>query len=237
MIEVVANISIIGKNKSPFLLGESKIGEKAMGEHIDRVESVGKRKMLNFSCDGADRDSTETLSWGVVSSGGDVSFNDRKKMIWYNEIGVDFKGANVNVVLQDTLRKKKYSVSNYKVDSFDYDFDKLVAKVAFKDGLEKLQDATFSGTTVDPTKTGANFLSNVYSFLAEETYRATGIEFVPYQELDQKTREQIDRYCLPILIIKPQSFWSVWQKFGESTQTRIYKQKDGRVVCKYQDGG
>ena len=236
MITLSAKVTIKGDNPSPFVIGQSAIGSGYFGENIAREDYITNRQLLSLESGLSDRETGATISWGVISDGGKISFNKNESFVRLANMGVEIEGSGLDVFINNTLTKKSEQVGEYVVSRFSYDLANKVSTIEFTDGLQDWQDATFEGFTIDPLDFESVFLTNLYERLRLLTEEQLGIRMTALDKLDKATYNHLGRYNLPMSLIKPQSFWSVWDKFGKATQTHIFKRADGEVTCKYEGG-
>ena len=236
MITLSAIITIKGHNPSPFVIGQTPVGSGLIGAEIVRDEFINTRNILSLDAGVSDRETGATISWGLISNGGQLSFNKNEEFVRLASIGVEIEGSKVEVFLNNTATKKKERIGEYFVSKFSYDVSSKVSTIQFTDGLEDWQDATFEGFSVDPLNLEPIYCSKLYEKMRGETESAFGVVVEPFLELNEATRKHLNRYYLPTSLVKAQSFWSVWDKFGKATQTHIFKKPNGKITCRYEGG-
>lgn len=142
MITLTAEITVKGENATPFVLGSSRLGYANFGEIVDKVELINKRVMLSLECETRDRSDIDKPSFGVISNGGSLSFNDgySQFLILINS-GFLSGGEEIKIFLENTITRQRKKVGVYYAENWGYDNENKTVSVSFKDNLEKLQDA------------------------------------------------------------------------------------------------
>lgn len=141
MIVLTAEIEIKGDNPSPFKLGNSKLGVASFGEIVNAVQVIDKRNILSLESEIRDRADVGKPSFGVVSSGGNISFKDpQKRFLGYATSGFLKEGLEIRIFLNNTVTKQKRIVGKYYSTNWDYDNNNNTVSVSFNDGLEKFQE-------------------------------------------------------------------------------------------------
>ena len=236
MITLSAKISLKGDNPSPFVIGSSSVGSDMLGEDISRNDGITVRNLLSMKSEMADRETGDSISWGVISNGGRIEFNKNDTLVRLARNGVEIEGGRVVVSLNNTITQKSQEVGEYYISRFSYDVVSKVSAIDLTDGLQSWQDATFEGFTIDPLNLESAFMTGMYERLRVITEEKFGVKMTALDKLDKATYNHLVRYNIPMSLIKAQSFWSVWDKFGEATQTHIFKRDDGEITCKYEGG-
>ena len=235
MITLTAEITVKGENATPFVLGSSRLGHANFGEIFDTVEVINKRVMLSLDCETRDRSDIEKPSFGVISNGGSLSFNDgySRFLILINS-GFLSGGEEIKIFLENTVTKQRRQVGVYYADDWDFDNDSKSVSVKIRDDLEDWQEIPCPALNYDIENPRDSSMKEIYNFLHRQTpekYRMT-----PFKELETETKKIIEGTTVGIPFIKASNLWSQWTKFCENCATQIYKNEEGETVCKYMGG-
>jgi hypothetical protein len=235
MITLKAEITVKGENATPFVLGSSRLGYANFGEIVDRVELIDKRVMLSLDCETRDRSDIEKPSFGVISNGGSLSFNDGYSR-FLNLINSGFLsgGEEIKIFLENTITKQRRQVGVYYAEDWDFDNDSKSISVKIRDDLEEWQEIDCPALNYDIENGSDSSMKDIYDFLFRNT--PSKYNMLPFKQLDDETRQFISKSTIGIPLIYSSNLWNQWQKFCDSCCTQIYKNKDGNTVCKYMGG-
>lgn len=140
MITLTAEIEIGWSNINSFKLGESPLGGFLFGETSDDY-IINKSNILSCETEIRDRADIDKPSFGLISSGGSISFNDRNKVfLQLYEDGVFGSKNKVFFYIENTITKARQLVATHYIDNVDYDIENNVVNVQTTDGLERLQN-------------------------------------------------------------------------------------------------
>lgn len=142
MITLTAQMRIQGENPLPFTLGVSELGSGALfGETVDVEQIFDQRNLLSIESEVKDRSDIEQPSFGIISNGGSLSFNDSSsRFLEYANAGLLTEGIEIKIFLENTLTKSKKQVGLYYTTDWEYDNGNRSVSVSFKDNLEDLQN-------------------------------------------------------------------------------------------------
>lgn len=237
MITLTAEIKIQSKNGNPFVLGESVLGDHLFGESVEEVKEINQRSILSLTGNLFDRGNEGMPDFGVISSGGSVSFND-KNLVFYNYAvaGILKSGYEVRIFCNNTLSKASEQLGVFYADEWEYDNNSKRVSVSLKDGIEEWQEINYGGINYDPRNSTSKNFEWLYKELSNFTKEKSKIWVVDFKDLDEKTKKLLSELYIEYPVIFSGNIWSVWQKFGEATQTHIFKNKNGLATCKYNGG-
>ena len=225
--EIVITIPNWSSPNSPF---------KIQGIYFALSISVDRRNIISISTDIADRSDFKLPSFGIISNVGQIEFNDIDgKILTYAEAGLLISGANVKIMLNNTLVDgANEEIANLKTDAWDYDNDNRVVRVSLKDDLEEWQDINVGEISYDPRKVE----SKPFSWLYEHLWAITNPKYhmQSLEELDEKTYGVLTNTYIQYPLLESGSLWKQWTKLCQVCQLHIYKNGDGIVVCRYNGG-
>lgn len=154
MITLTAQMRIQGENPLPFTLGVSELGGGALfGTTIDEEVKFDRRNLISLESEVKDRADIEKPSFGIISTGGSLSFKDASsRFLNYANAGLLNEGIEIKIFVENTLTKKSVQVGQYYTTDWDYDNDNRSVTVSFKDDLEDLQSKGSIKIDISPEK-------------------------------------------------------------------------------------
>lgn len=189
-----------------------------------RTLEIGRRNIVSLERSIIDRSDIKLPSWGIISNGGSLEFNDAKGEIEdYAEQGVLRKGQKVNVYINNTLIPTlKQKIGELYTNEWNYDNNNRLVSVSLTDELELWQDKVVGTSRSKEGDTLYYILSvqfGISSFnIDAETIAHLQSVYVPYRYLDEeKTWAQIVDLCV-------------------AAQCYVYKGYDEKPIIKYLNG-
>lgn len=240
MITLTAKMQIQGENSLPFKLGENRVGDSWLfGENINVIVNFNRRSLLSIETEITDRDNTNSISWGIISTGGHFEFNDtNSRFLGYANAGLLKEGIKVEFFLENTLTKAKETAGVYYTSDWNYDNNTRSVSVSFKDDLEEWQDIQIEGFSYDlrnPTKVlPYQTMKWLYWWLYNKT--PTKYNMLKFDSLDDKTKEILNSTTIPYPLLESGNLWSQWTKLCVVCGLHIYKNSQGKTVCVYKNG-
>lgn len=235
MITLTAQIRIQGENPLPFTLGVSELGGGSLfGETIVEGVKFDRRNLISFESELKDRADINQPSFGIISTGGSMSFKDNSgRFLNYANAGLLTDGIFIYITIYNTLSKTGIVAGDYYTTDWDYDNDNRSVSVSFKDDLEEWQDIQVNGFDYDPRNPfkviADGKMSNFYKFL----YNATPKKYkmVAFENLGEKTQKILEETKLQYPLLKSGTLWSQWSKLCDVCGLRIYKDIWGETTC------
>lgn len=171
MITLTAQIRIQGKNPLPFTLGVSELGGGALfGKTVDLEVVFDKRNILSLESSINERGNVELPSWGLISSGGSASFNDKNsKFFVYANAGLLSNGIEIKIFSENTIKKEKKQLGVYYTTNWDYDVKNKTCSVNFNDGLENFQKIMVVPKNFSKPSNAKNLLQETLSIFSPST--------------------------------------------------------------------
>lgn len=240
MITLTAKMQIQGKNSLPFKLGENRVGDSWLfGETINVIVNFNRRSLLSIETEITDRDNTNSISWGIISTGGHFEFNDtNSRFLGYANAGLLKEGIKVEFFIENTLTKAKETAGVYYTSDWNYDNNTRSVSVSFKDDLEQWQDIQIEGFSYDvrnPAKVLTNKnMADLYEWLYERTPKKYNM--LSFSALDSATKNILNITTLPYPLLESGSLWTQWTKLCVVCGLHIYKNSQGITVCSYNYG-
>ena len=238
MITLSAKIEIIGHNETPFVLGESAIGDGyAIGEEVNALVDINRRRLSSLDGEIADRADFSIPNWGVISNKGTMSFKDLNfRFLGYAELGLLKDGAKVTLFLSNSLKKCSQKVGEYYANGWGYDNNNFLVSVSLNDGLEDWQDIVFEGLAYHPSQSISMTFQDVYELLSSFTNSNSKVKMMDFEDLDTETKTFMSKTTVFYPTIESGSLWSAWEKFAVATQSHIFKTKEGVSTCRRNGG-
>jgi hypothetical protein len=231
MITLTAEIEVNGANTSPFILGESPLGKSFFGEEILQAHFVNKTNILSCETEIRDRADIDKPSFGLISSGGTLSFKDpQKKFLNYANMKVLRGGEKVSIFLENTTAKAKEVVGNYFVKNWDYDNENFIVTVSFVDGIETIQEKTmqkqdYFASVKIPSSLYDAFWSRLHSTISSNGFHFNG-------EAKNKFDEITRKICSTTFYNEKDSVWASFNKISQLLGAHAFINKSGEIFVK-----
>lgn len=161
MITLTAEIKFKIDENNSFKVGETPLGYGMFGNEGYFSKIIDKRRILSCDSEIKNTGDFEKPFWGMVSSGGSISFNDYDKMFFdYAEIGLLKSGQLIEVFIENE-KKSRQLVGTYFTTKWEYDINSRSVSVSFSDGLEKLQNVELEEyNLIDEKKATLGYIFN-----------------------------------------------------------------------------
>jgi hypothetical protein len=236
MITLTAQMRIEGNNPYGFVLGVSKLGGgSTMGTGFQDDVQFDKRNLISFESEIKDRADIKQPSFGIISTGGSMSFKDNdSRFLTYANAGLLTEGVEIKIFLENTITKTRKNIGTYYTTDWDYDNGNRIVSVSFKDDLEEWQDIQVKGFDYDPRDPfkviDEGKMSNFYRHL-DVNYISSKYRMVSFEDLDENTRKVLAETKLQYPLLESGTLWSQMSKLCEVCGLRIYKDMDGNTTC------
>lgn len=209
-----------------FIIGESRLGEGAVFGSVSsgaKTEIViNQRNLINLESSIFDRSDIKMPSWGIISNGGRLEFNDPygdvKDLVERNLLTINQK---VHIYLTNTLTNVVEQVGEFFTADWEYDTNNKTASVTLKDDLEEWQEIMIDGINYDPRNATPKSAYFIYEYLQEKTPDKYGMPN-PW-ELDDDTQNMLWNTIILNPFLSSGSLWTCWSKLCELCQLYIYK--------------
>jgi hypothetical protein len=219
MITLTAEIRVQGENPSPFRLGVSRLGENMFGEEIDNNEVIDKRKIISLESEIRDRADIDKPSFGLISSGGQLSFRDTNShFLNYANNGILKGGEQVLIFLNNTVTKNKKQVGEYFSNDWNYDNDNRSVSVSFDDNLEDLQENKLSSVPIQYEEKSLKYFYDIIT---------NGFSNI---SLSENVSDFLNNYKLKYPFMDSSTLWGGFAKICETIGGRCYKDMNGNVT-------
>ena len=193
---------------------------------------VDKRNMLSYNGIIQKKADEKLPSWGIVSTTGNLSFNDtNKEMGDYADENILIQDLNVEVELLNTLNKKSKKIGSYKTDTWDYENNSREVSVSLKDDLTEWQDIFVEGYSYDPRKAESINGKEIYKHLYSNT--PSKHNMLSFDNLPTETRNILEYTVVPYKLVNSGTLWEQWTKLCELCACHIYKSTGGTTVLIY----
>lgn len=224
MIVLTAEIDIKGENDSPFVLGESQLGYSTFGTNIDTTFVVDKRNILSLESEIRDRADADKPSFGVISSGGSMSFKDKNGMFEsYANIGSLRGGEPIKVFLINSINHNKQQVGSYYAADWDYDNDNRSVSVSFNDDLERMQG--IATPTLNLLEQDGVSLLDLYS-KAKEIAINNGFQF---DETNTSALDFMQKMKVSYAYMLSGNLWQLFDKISVACCANVFVNRLGMV--------
>lgn len=190
--------------------------------------NIDKRNMLSYNGIIQKKADEKFPSWGIVSTTGNISFNDTNGEIGdYADENILIQDLNVEVELLNTLNKKSSKIGSFKTDTWNYENNSREVSVSLKDDLTEWQDIFVEGFSYDPRKAESITAKEIYDYLVGET--PAKYNMMSYDELDTTTKNTLNNTVIPYKLLYDGNLWEQWTKLCEICACHIFKTGKGKT--------
>lgn len=196
---------------------------------------IDKRNIKSLQTNLTDRANNRLPSFGIISASGTIEFLDTNGEVQdYANAMLLQKGLNVEVYLNNTIKKVKQSQLNFQTSEWQYDVYNKIVTVSLKDNLEDWQNINYNGFYYNHISSKPMNGQELYSKL----YNATPSKYKmkTFDELDIETQNHLKNLYIKYPFMESGSLWTSWDKFCIMFQTHIFKDNEGYTTCKYNGG-
>lgn len=182
-------------------------------------------------------------SYGIISNAGSMSFSDENGEIKdYAQKKLLKSDLNVEVWLNDTVNKNTQKIGSYKTSTWDYDDANRMVDLRLKDDLEEWQDIQVNGFVYDVRNPYAvlpnKSMADLYKWLQSEDELGqlrtpSKYNMLSFEELDETTQKRLTNTIIEYPMLEDGTLWQQWNKVCQTCGLYIYKNYQGRTVCKY----
>ena len=206
------------------------------GIYTEIAIEIDRRNMISVESEILDRSDLKLPSFGILSNKGNIKFIDTTGEIKdYAEELLLESGLKCEIRLTNTLVKGASEVIGvFETDQWDYDNDSKVVNVSLKDNLVEWQDINVEAISYNPQ----DFQHKPFSELYWKLYSITSKKYniASPEELDETTWNILRSTYITYPLLKSGSLWAQWTKLCEVCQLHIYKDRTGKIMCKYNGG-
>ena len=202
------------------------------------VIEVDRRNMLGVDCSIFDRSDLKLPSFGIISNKGNIEFNDYDgRVLRYAESLQLVAGQKCEIWLNNTLVEgASERIALLETDQWDYDNDSMTVSVSIKDDLEEWQEINDTGISYDPSSISGKPFSWLYEYLWGATMAVGNYDLLQIDQLDAETQNVLKNNYMKYPLLESGSLWKQWTKLCQSCQLHIYKDRNGKIVCRYNGG-
>lgn len=208
------------------------------GIYVEVSIDIDRRNMIGISRSIFDRSDLKLPSFGIISNTGNIEFNDLDGEIRdYAEQLLLQSGLSCEVRLNNTLIDGASQViAKMETDQWNYDNDNRVVSVSIKDDLEEWQDINVAPINYDPRVVEHKSFKWLYNHLWGITTKNDNYDMLSFDELDSDTQAVLNNTYTQYPLLESGSLWQQWTKLCQVCQLHIYKNNNGRIVCRYNGG-
>lgn len=224
MITLTAEIKIPQESKNPFIIGKGQLGFQRFGDFYYETEIIDKRNIISLESEIRDRADIDKPSFGLISSGGRLSFrDDNSRFLSYAQSGILKGNEKIEVFLNNTISETREQVGAYFANDWDYDNENHSVIVSFNDGLEEMQNIEVD--TFDKRENSEYNGLKIFEYM-QSLSREKGFEVYidPYYEL------VLSDTNIEYPYINGGSLWSQWEKICKTFCFSMYKNRLGFIT-------
>jgi hypothetical protein len=208
------------------------------GIYVIKELTIDKRNIISLSRELMSRGNISLPDFGIISNIGTLEFNDMDGEIRdYAEQMLLTDDLSVKIFLNNTLSKNQEQIGAFQTREWHYDNDNRGVSVSLRDDLEEWQQIQIDGFSYDPRKLESKNLRFFYDYLFERT--PSKYNMLSFVELDEKTREILERNYVKYPFLDSNSLWGQWRNLCQVAQSYIYKDMIGnenRTLFVYNGG-
>lgn len=221
-----------------FIIGESRLGEGAVfgGSSSGAITEIviNQRNLISLESSIFDRSDIKLPSWGIISNGGRLEFNDPfgdvKNLASQNLLNSNQK---VSIYINETLSQKNEQIGDFFTSTWGYDANNKTVSVEIADDLIEWQNINLEEINyIDVSKVRYYTAREVFDKLNGLTPIRSRIIY----PMDDITQRVLQNTHIRSYIIYSGTLWAAWSKLCELCQLQIFKNKQGRTICKYNGG-
>ena len=208
------------------------------GIYTNLTIDICRRNLISISRSIFDRSDLKLPSFGIISNTGNIEFNDTDgKIRDYAEQLLLESGLKCEIKLNNTLIDgASETIGLFETDEWDYDNDNRVVSVSLKDDLEEWQDINVDPINYDPRVVEHKSFKWLYNHLWGITTKNDNYDMLSFDELDSDTQAVLNNTYTQYPLLESGSLWQQWTKLCQVCQLHIYKNNNGRIVCRYNGG-
>lgn len=200
---------------------------------------INKKNALSIDESIIDRGDIILPSWGIISNGGSIRFNDYNGTIKSLAQNIKLTSkTKINVYLNDTLFKSTIQIGEFFSEKWNYDNNNSQVSVNITDGMQKMQDIAITPMKYKLSSEDYSLSATViYEILCEEAIN-NGFNILRTTDLgfDSSTLEHLNKIVIPFPYIEASNLWRALNDFAVAFQLHIYKNRKGVIVCVYNGG-
>jgi hypothetical protein len=183
-----------------------------------------------------DRSDYSLPSYGIISNTGEIEFKDTtRRVLLYNEVGLLTSDLVAVLKLKNTDNDYEENIGIMETADWNYNNYSRVVNVSLRDDLEEWQDIQVEGFSYNPKfpfeKWANGSMADVYMWLEERT--PTKYNMFDFEELDSETRTILSNTKINYPLLNNGTLWQQWNKLCKVCGLYIYKDNNGRTVCRY----
>jgi hypothetical protein len=200
------------------------------------IIEIDRRNMLGIDRSIFDRSDLKLPSFGIISNVGNIEFNDNDgRILQYAENLQLQAGQKCEIWLNNTLVEgASERIGLFETDQWNYDNDSRVVSVSIKDDLEEWQEINVDEISYDPRTPESKPFKWLYEHLWAIT--DTNYDMLGFEGLDSDTQAVLNDTIIRYPLLEKGTLWQQWTKLCEVCQLHIYKDKNGKIVCRYNGG-
>ena len=207
----------------------------ASGEEI----SINRYNLISFNRKIVDRSDIKFPSYGIISNGGSIEFNDLDgKIREYAESLILTSDLKVTINLNNNLSNTSEQIGEFETKKWNYDNNNRAVSVSLKDDLEEWQDIEIEGFNYDPRKPFKvlenGTMEDLYKWLHKKT--PSKYKMLEFSELDEDTKTILKSTKIQYPFLKKGTLWQQWQKLCIVCALYICKNNIGQTICTYSLG-
>lgn len=205
---------------------------------------VNQNNIRSISREIIDRADIKMPNWGIISNTGNLEYIDSSgETLQYAEQMLLEGGLSCEIYLNNYITGNSTLIAKFETQDWSYDNDNKTVSVSLKDDLEDWQEMYVEPIYYNPNDLTAKPFSQLYEYLWNLTdRRGTGtgqFNMLSLQEMelvDSALKTRLERLYCKYPLLEKGTLWQSWEKFCIATQTKIYKNSSGIIICRYDRG-
>lgn len=198
-----------------------------LGLYIDIEILINNKNMTNVERTIIDRSDIKLPSWGIITNGGDIEFNDLGGVIkYYIEQQILEDNIITNIAINNTsITNKKEQLGAFNASKWEYNNSNSIVKVELKDNLLEWQNILLDGMPLQNEMT----MLQICDYLKSKTPNKW-----TFKELDGETQSILQNTICKYPYLESGSLWNEWNKLCEVCALYVYKNNQDNIVISYE---
>lgn len=202
--------------------------------YTDLSIDIDDSNILNFNRTIMEKDNYKQPSFGIISNGGSISFIDKNGEIAdYVAQQIINSKNEISVYLENADTGKKAQIARFNTQQWEYKNSQSVVGITLKDNLEEWQGISVPAINYTPTVSTNQTAEWLYKYLQNEKITPAKYNMLSFDQLDSKTKSVLSGTTIQYPLLESDNLWAEWNKLCELCFLNIYKDNDGRTICKY----
>lgn len=192
------------------------------------ISEIKVGKILNLNFTNSDRADQGTVSFGIHSNSGSLSFIDEGNVVKALKTSNMLFGSKIQIFLENSIRNML--IGTFYISDGTYSQQGGKVELQYADRLQEWQDVSVADMGLL-----SNTEMNIEEVRAAVALSVDGLNITTYYA-DDETRSRWAKIWIKFPMVKASSFWAFMTKCCELTGSYISCDEEGRAVIAYGGG-